>query len=187
MQTNSRRVVGCLSLEQYGADLAEIRSVAVDPNIRGCGMGSKLVAFALRRSSQERAIGRVFAVTHAPEFFERHGFVASSRKLLTEKIARDCCACAKRRSCKLVAVTRHRLPERIMLPILGDSGKSDVRRMKSHPSRTDIPRGFTFFRHCLRPQKDRPRPRSADKRDTCRGSSCLHHKSGASRAGLSFP
>jgi N-acetylglutamate synthase-like GNAT family acetyltransferase len=120
VQTNSRRVVGCLSLEQYGAELAEIRSVAVDPNIRGCGIGSNLIAFALGKA-RERAIARVFAVTHAPEFFERHGFVASSRKLLTEKIARDCCACAKRRSCKLVAVIATVLPERILLPILGDS------------------------------------------------------------------
>lgn len=120
VQTNSRRVVGCLSLEQYGAELAEIRSVAVDPNVRGCGIGSNLIAFALGKA-RERAIARVFAVTHAPEFFERHGFVASSRKLLTEKIARDCCACAKRRSCKLVAVIATVLPERILLPILGDS------------------------------------------------------------------
>jgi N-acetylglutamate synthase-like GNAT family acetyltransferase len=120
VQTDSRRVVGCLSLEQYGAELAEIRSVAVDPNIRGCGIGSNLIAFALGKA-RERAIARVFAVTHAPEFFERHGFVASSRKLLTEKIARDCCACAKRRSCKLVAVIATVLPERILLPILRDS------------------------------------------------------------------
>jgi N-acetylglutamate synthase-like GNAT family acetyltransferase len=120
VQTNSRRVVGCLSLEQYGVELAEIRSVAVDPNVRGCGIGSNLIAFALGKA-RERAIARVFAVTHAPEFFERHGFVASSRKLLTEKIARDCCDCAKRRSCKLVAVIATVLPERIMLPILGDS------------------------------------------------------------------
>jgi|HubBroStandDraft_6_1064221.scaffolds.fasta_scaffold00324_13 N-acetylglutamate synthase-like GNAT family acetyltransferase len=120
VQTNSRRVVGCLSLEQYGAELAEIRSIAVDPNVRGCGIGSHLIAFALGQA-RERAIVRVFAVTHAPEFFERHGFVASSRKLLTEKIARDCCACAKRRSCELVAVIATVLPERILLPILGDS------------------------------------------------------------------
>jgi N-acetylglutamate synthase-like GNAT family acetyltransferase len=120
VQTNSRGVVGCLSLEKYGADLAEIRSVAVDPETRGCGIGSNLIAFALEEARQS-GIARVFAVTHAPQFFERQGFVASSRKLLTEKIERDCCICAKRRSCKLVAVIATVLPERIMLPILGDS------------------------------------------------------------------
>jgi N-acetylglutamate synthase-like GNAT family acetyltransferase len=120
VQTNSRGVVGCLSLEKYGADLAEIRSVAVDPETRGCGIGANLIAFALEEARQS-GIARVFAVTHAPQFFERQGFAASSRKLLTEKIERDCCICAKRRSCKLVAVIATVLPERIMLPILGDS------------------------------------------------------------------
>jgi N-acetylglutamate synthase-like GNAT family acetyltransferase len=120
VQTSSRRVVGCLSLEKYGAELAEIRSVAVNPETRGCGIGASLVAFALEEARQS-GIARVFAVTHAPQFFERQGFVASSRKLLTEKIERDCCTCAKRRSCKLVAVIAIVLPERIMLPILNDS------------------------------------------------------------------
>jgi N-acetylglutamate synthase-like GNAT family acetyltransferase len=120
VQTNSRRLVGCLSLERYGADLAEIRSVAVDPQTRGCGIGAKLVAFALEEARQS-GIARVFAVTHAPQFFERQGFAASPRELLAEKIERDCCTCAKRRSCKLAAVIATVLPERIMVPILGES------------------------------------------------------------------
>ncbi len=120
VQTNGRRVVGCLSLEKYSAELAEIRSVAVDAETRGCGIGAKLIAFALEEARQT-GIARVFAVTHAPQFFERQGFVASPRKFLTEKIERDCCTCAKRRSCKLVAVIATVLPERIMLPILGES------------------------------------------------------------------
>ncbi len=120
VQTHSRCLVGCLSLEKYSAELAEIRSVAVDPKIRGCGIGANLISFALQEA-RKKGIARVFAVTHAPEFFERHGFVASSRKLLTEKIERDCCTCAKRRSCKLVAVIATVLPERIILRILGDS------------------------------------------------------------------
>lgn len=120
VQANSRRVVGCLSLEKYGAELAEIRSVAVEPEARGSGIGAKLIAFALEEARQI-GIARVFAVTHAPQFFERQGFVASSRKALSEKIERDCCTCSKRRSCKLVAVIATVLPERIMLPILGES------------------------------------------------------------------
>ena len=119
VQTDSRRVVGCLSLEKYSADLAEIRSVAVDTQIRGCGIGTKLIAFALEEAHKS-GIARIFAVTHAPEFFKRQGFVASSRKLLTEKIERDCCTCIIRRSCKLVAVIATVLPERVTLPILGD-------------------------------------------------------------------
>ncbi|MGB8542850.1 MAG: GNAT family N-acetyltransferase [Candidatus Acidiferrales bacterium] len=119
VQLNSNRVVGCLSLEKYNADLAEIRSVAVDPEIRGCGVGAKLLSFALQEARRKN-IARVFAVTHAPEFFERHGFIASSRSMPTEKVGRDCRTCAKRKSCELIAVTATLFPERVMLPILDE-------------------------------------------------------------------
>lgn len=119
VQLDSDRIVACLSLEKYTPDLAEIRSVAVDPEIRGCGIGVKLISFALQEA-RKRNIARVFAVTHAPDFFERQGFIASPRKLMVEKVQRDCCACPKHRSCKLVAVTATLWPERVLLPVLGE-------------------------------------------------------------------
>jgi N-acetylglutamate synthase-like GNAT family acetyltransferase len=112
--------IGCLSLESYGADLAEIRSVAVSPDRRGEGLGASLVEFA-QLEARRRGIARVFAVTHAPQFFEQQGFVAASRQSLTEKIERDCRACPKQRSCRLVAVVATVIPERIILPVLGEA------------------------------------------------------------------
>jgi N-acetylglutamate synthase-like GNAT family acetyltransferase len=114
------QLMSCLALESYGADLAEIRSLAVEPEIRGRGVGSRLIAFALAEA-RRRGIARVFAVTHAPDFFLRHGFEAARRQSLTEKIERDCRTCSKRRSCKLVAVIATVIPERAFLPIVGDS------------------------------------------------------------------
>jgi N-acetylglutamate synthase-like GNAT family acetyltransferase len=115
-----RRVVSCVALETYGPDLAEIRSLAVDPELRGRRLGSRLIDFALT-DARRRRIARVFAVTHAPEFFLRHGFAAGSRQSLTEKLERDCCMCPKRRSCRLVAVIATVISQRIALPILADS------------------------------------------------------------------
>ncbi|MGA8144362.1 MAG: GNAT family N-acetyltransferase [Candidatus Acidiferrales bacterium] len=115
-----KRVVGCVALESYGADLAEIRSLAVQTEVRGRGTGAKLLAFAIEEA-RRRGIARVFAVTHAPEFFVRQGFAAASRHALTEKIERDCRTCAKRRSCELIAVVAAVIPERIALAILDDS------------------------------------------------------------------
>ncbi|MFY9805569.1 MAG: GNAT family N-acetyltransferase [Candidatus Acidiferrales bacterium] len=115
-----RRIVSCLSLESYGADLAEIRSVAVSPERRGQGFGASLVEFALREA-RRRGIARVFAVTHAPRFFQQQGFVAASRNTLAEKIERDCRTCAKQRSCKLVAVIATVIPERVSLPVFGET------------------------------------------------------------------
>jgi amino-acid N-acetyltransferase len=114
------RVVSCVALENYRADLAEIRSLAVLAELRGRGVGAKLLEFALAEA-RERGIARVFAVTHTPEFFARLGFVSTSRHALIEKIERDCRTCAKRRSCQLTAVVATVIPERIALQILGDS------------------------------------------------------------------
>jgi N-acetylglutamate synthase-like GNAT family acetyltransferase len=111
------KIAGCVSLENYGADLAEIRSLAVSPEIRGCGLGGRLVEFALTEARRKK-IARVFAVTHAPEFFVRHGFAASSRRALPEKIERDCCTCPKARRCRLIAVIANVMPERVALPIV---------------------------------------------------------------------
>jgi len=120
VQEDGHRVVSCLSLESYGADLAEIRSVAVDPENRGQGFGARLIASALNEA-RRRGIARVFAVTHAPQFFERQGFAAAARQSLTEKIERDCRACSQQRTCKLVAVIATVIPESVTMPILSDS------------------------------------------------------------------
>lgn len=114
------QIAGCVSLENYGTELAEMRSLAVNPEIRGRGLGSRLVQYALAEA-RRRQIARVFAVTHAPEFFVRQGFGTSSRRALPEKIARDCSACPKARRCGLVAVIATVIPERIVLPILNNA------------------------------------------------------------------
>lgn len=114
------QIAGCVSLEDYGTELAEIRSLAVNPEIRGRGLGAKLVQYALTEA-RRRKIARVFAVTHAPGFFVRQGFGTSPRRALPEKIARDCSACPKARHCRLVAVIATVIPERIALPILNDA------------------------------------------------------------------
>ncbi|HVB07695.1 MAG TPA: GNAT family N-acetyltransferase [Candidatus Acidoferrales bacterium] len=113
----SGQIAGCVSLETYSYDLAEVRSLAVSPGSRGRGHGARLLQYALAEA-RRRKIARVFAVTHAPEFFVRHGFAASSRHALPEKIARDCSACPKARGCRLVAVIATIAAARATLPIL---------------------------------------------------------------------
>jgi N-acetylglutamate synthase-like GNAT family acetyltransferase len=120
VQEYGPRVVSCLSLESYSADLAEIRSIAVDPANRGQGLGARLIASALNEA-RRRGIARVFAVTHAPRFFELQGFAAAARQSLTEKIERDCRTCSQQRACKLVAVIATVIPEPITMPILSES------------------------------------------------------------------
>jgi amino-acid N-acetyltransferase len=67
------RVVGCGALHVMWDDLAEIRTLAVDPAWRGRRVGDALVTELLDRA---RALGlrRVFCLTFEVGFFARHGF-----------------------------------------------------------------------------------------------------------------
>ena len=122
---DASKIVGCVSLESYGCDLAEIRSLAVSQQIRGRGLGGRLVEFVLAEARRKK-IARVFAVTHVPEFFVRYGFSASSRRAVPEKIERDCCSCPKARNCRLTAVIATVIPERVALPILEEVASASL-------------------------------------------------------------
>jgi amino-acid N-acetyltransferase len=66
-------VVGCAALHVLWEDLAEIRSVAVDPGAQGHGLGSALVARVLE-VARELGVRRLFVLTFETAFFERFGF-----------------------------------------------------------------------------------------------------------------
>lgn len=118
-------LASCVALESYGPHLAEIRSLAVEPGNHGRGAGSQLIEFAFAEA-RRRGIAQLFAVTHAPEFFERHGFETVRRQSLAQKTERDCHACPKRRSCKLVAVIATVIPERVAAPAVGAPARHAV-------------------------------------------------------------
>jgi amino-acid N-acetyltransferase len=68
------QVVGCGALHVLWRDLAEIRTIAVDPALTGRGIGHRLVE-ALLRTAREIDVSRVFVLTFEKTFFGRHGFV----------------------------------------------------------------------------------------------------------------
>jgi amino-acid N-acetyltransferase len=67
------RVVGSGALHVMWHDLAEVRSVVVEPEMRGRGVGHLLLEGLL---DQARWLGvrRVFCLTFETAFFARHGF-----------------------------------------------------------------------------------------------------------------
>jgi amino-acid N-acetyltransferase len=69
----SGAVVGCGALHVMWEDLAEVRTLAVDPVMRGTGVGHVLLERLLDRA-RELGVRRVFCLTFEVEFFERHGF-----------------------------------------------------------------------------------------------------------------
>ncbi len=115
--TERGKILGCVALDPYGKDLAEVRSLAVAPDAQGRWLGARLLRCALAEA-RRRKIARVFAVTHAPALFRREGFTASTRHAVPEKIERDCRGCPKQHICQLVALVAVVIPERAVLPVL---------------------------------------------------------------------
>lgn len=66
-------VVGCGALHVMWADLAEVRTIAVEPAQRGRGIGHLLLD-RLLADARELGVARVFVLTFEVGFFQRHGF-----------------------------------------------------------------------------------------------------------------
>ena len=73
------RIVGCCALQVYSRSLAEIRSLAVHPDLTRSGIGSQLVE-ACKQRAKDRGIKQVMAVTSSPEFFEKLDFSTFKRE-----------------------------------------------------------------------------------------------------------
>jgi amino-acid N-acetyltransferase len=71
--TATGRVVGCGALHVMWEDLAEIRTVAVDPDCRGRKIGHRIVS-ELLGVARELGVARVFCLTFETRFFASFGF-----------------------------------------------------------------------------------------------------------------
>jgi amino-acid N-acetyltransferase len=101
----SRKVIGCCALQICWQDLAEIRSLAVDPRHQHRGIGSQLTHHALEEARQFR-LDKVFTLTYRPGFFEQFGFVRIDRAQLPRKIWADCVLCPKFPDCDETAMIK---------------------------------------------------------------------------------
>jgi amino-acid N-acetyltransferase len=97
--------VGICALHICWDDLAEIRSLAVQEEVRNKGMGAKLVRACLEES-KSLGVKSVFALTYRPDFFERLGFKKVDKAVLPHKIWTDCLKCVKFPDCDEVAVVK---------------------------------------------------------------------------------
>ncbi|MDQ7083399.1 MAG: N-acetyltransferase [Aquificota bacterium] len=100
---DSGDIVGCVALQVFWEDLAEIRSLAVREDRRGEGIGRSLVLACLKEA-KELGISRVFSLTYARDFFLKIGFREIEKSQLPQKIWTDCVNCIKFPSCDEVAV-----------------------------------------------------------------------------------
>jgi N-acetylglutamate synthase-like GNAT family acetyltransferase len=67
------QIVGCATLEIYSRKLAEIRSLAVAPDLQGSGVGTELVE-ACVALAREQNVFEVMAISAQDSFFRKCGF-----------------------------------------------------------------------------------------------------------------
>jgi len=96
-------VVGCVAVEISWADLAEVKSLAVDPGHIGRGIGGRLVGSAIR-DGEALGLTRLFALTSERGFFERNGFRVIDKEQLPSKVWRECAVCPKQDACDEIAM-----------------------------------------------------------------------------------
>ncbi len=97
------QLVGCAGLHVSWKDLAELKSLAVDPNFQGKGYGRDLIQTCLRESD-DIGITRVFALTYVPALFEKNGFQIVDKAMLPRKVWTECVYCPKFPDCGEIAV-----------------------------------------------------------------------------------
>jgi amino-acid N-acetyltransferase len=104
-EDDENRVVGCVALHVFWANLAEIRGLAVAEHVQNLGVGRRLVD-ACWEMARELEIKSVFALTQSTGFFERCGYHAVEKSELPSRIWNECVRCPAFPECKEQALIR---------------------------------------------------------------------------------
>lgn len=94
----SRKIVGCAELANLSPQVAEVRSLVVDPSARSLGVGGMIVE-ELRARARREGFDKLCAFTHAPGYFTPMGFSIVPHLWVTEKVYTDCVKCPLFRRC----------------------------------------------------------------------------------------
>jgi len=100
---DTNEVFGCCALSIAWEDLAEVKSLAIDPQLQGQGWGRNLVEACLS-DAVTLGIYKVFTLTYQVEFFEKLGFKKINKDVLPQKVWADCLRCPKFPECDEVAM-----------------------------------------------------------------------------------
>ncbi len=91
-------VIACVSLHVLWEDLAEVRSLAVHPQLKRFGLGRLLVDH-VKEEAKKYGIRRLFAFTLRPDFFQAMDFYEVPRQTLPPVVWSACSNCPKFYKC----------------------------------------------------------------------------------------
>lgn len=101
----NKKIIGCCALHVSWDNLAEIKSLAIQKNRQGRGLGRKLVSTCLQEA-KELGTKQIFVLTYKTDFFKKLGFKRIKNTSLPHKIWAECINCCKFPNCQEVAMVR---------------------------------------------------------------------------------
>jgi amino-acid N-acetyltransferase len=96
------KVIAAGALHIEWKDLAEVKSLVVDPDVQTSGLGRVIVEACLDEAVALE-LRTVFALTTSPGFFEKLGFQRAAVASFPRKVWNECFRCAKYENCDEVA------------------------------------------------------------------------------------
>lgn len=123
-------LAGCGALHFYTPYSAEVRSLAVAPELKQHGIGRILVR-ALEHEARENNLESVFAFTYSPGFFAKVGFQEVERGELPLKAWKDCLRCAKFQSCDEIAVLKRLKTPRVHAHLMSQEALGELIQLPS--------------------------------------------------------
>ncbi len=101
----NNELAGFVALHIHSKNLAEVRSLVINKNFRGLGLGKGLVLKCLEEAKRLN-IKEVLSLTYQNKFFEKLGFNEIDKETIPEhKIWADCVKCKHFPVCNEIALT----------------------------------------------------------------------------------
>ena len=104
-ETEDGSIVGVGGLHIIWDRLAEIRTMAVSPQMIRKGIGAEIVR-RLLKEGDELGVEKYFTLTYKPGFFQKLGFVTITKEELPHKVWKECSDCPKFPNCDEIAMVK---------------------------------------------------------------------------------
>lgn len=102
---SSDALLGVCGVHPVSSILAEVRGLAIHPEVAARGLGRALVDACVEHA-RTLGIAKVYTLTLVPRFFEKLGFVQVDRGTLSYKVWHECYRCPKFANCDETAMIR---------------------------------------------------------------------------------
>ena len=101
----NNHLIGCGALHFVWDRLAEIRSLAVDSELKCTGIGSKIVEL-LEKVGIEHGVKMFFTLTYQPGSFAKCNYIETAKEKLPQKVWKECVYCPQYPYCNEIAFVK---------------------------------------------------------------------------------